>query len=570
MDKLTIFLPDARQIKRLAMTLALLLTAGCATTDQDTGARDADGDASEVELHLAAAERLAGIGEYESALEEYLAAARGSADPEVARMVTRLAGRLQYWETAVAAAERWIELEPDNQNARGVRIVALVNLDRIDEAISALRERMRAEETAQDAWTRAALLLSAAVGDDQARTVFGRLVDEAGGSAPPGVVDHARSLLLWRSDLDDEALDHALDAAAASGRQDHRVWAAQLSTEGGRLEQALELYRTAREDDPDAQSLALAEAEVLRRLDRDEAALEVLRSVPPDRDVLYTLGVYLVELGREDEAIGAWERLADLAPDDDGDEHAFLVAQLAEVVNLEQAALEWYRRVEDGPRREQSILRRAVLQADRGDLAVARGLLERLRAEADGNMTVRTWLLESQLLREAGRPERAAEVLGGPLADNPGSVDLLYARALAAANAGNVRLAEQDLRRIIQMEPDNAIALNALGYTLADQTDRLQEAYRLIQRALELDPDDPATLDSMGWVLFKLGQPREAIGYLERALESDNDPEILAHVIEVEQALGRERSARERARRAREAFPDHRYLRSTLERLNLP
>ena len=153
------------------------------------------------------------------------------------------------------------------------------------------------------------------------------------------------------------------------------------------------------------------------------------------------------------------------------------------------------------------------------------------------------------------------------MANNPASIDLLYARALNAAAARNVDLAEQDLRRIIQMDGDNAMALNALGYTLTDLTDRHQEAYRLIQRALEIDPDDPATLDSMGWVLYRLGRPDEAVGYLRDALAGDRNGEILAHLIEVLHALGRENEARELARQGAEEFPDDPILQATIDRL---
>jgi Flp pilus assembly protein TadD len=99
--------------------------------------------------------------------------------------------------------------------------------------------------------------------------------------------------------------------------------------------------------------------------------------------------------------------------------------------------------------------------------------------------------------------DEAVELLGRALRESPNSIRLLYARGLNAVHADDLELAEQDFRRIIQMDGDNAMALNALGYTLTDRTNRHQEAYRLIRRALELEPDDPAILDSMGWVYFR-------------------------------------------------------------------
>ncbi|MCO6763729.1 tetratricopeptide repeat protein, partial [Streptomyces sp. EL5] len=78
---------------------------------------------------------------------------------------------------------------------------------------------------------------------------------------------------------------------------------------------------------------------------------------------------------------------------------------------------------------------------------------------------------------------------------------------------------EADLRYIIAHDPDNAMALNALGYTLADRTPRLAEARQLIDKAHQLSPDDPAILDSMGWIRYRQGQLADAERYLRQAYE---------------------------------------------------
>ncbi|MDZ7791886.1 MAG: hypothetical protein U5L08_15595, partial [Xanthomonadales bacterium] len=130
MDKQTILLPAARQIKHalLAGGLCLLLGA-CATSGQERaqeGADESQFSESEASFHIATAERLVDVGEYESALEEYLAAARASSDPQIAQMVTRLAARLENWSTAISAAERWIDLDQDADSAYHVGIIARV------------------------------------------------------------------------------------------------------------------------------------------------------------------------------------------------------------------------------------------------------------------------------------------------------------------------------------------------------------------------------------------------------------------------------------------------------------
>jgi tetratricopeptide (TPR) repeat protein len=137
---------------------------------------------------------------------------------------------------------------------------------------------------------------------------------------------------------------------------------------------------------------------------------------------------------------------------------------------------------------------------------------------------------------------------------------------MLAVGMDRVDLLEQDLRHILIEDPDHADALNALGYTLADRTDRLAEAYRFIQRALQLRPDEPAILDSMGWVLYRMGQADAAEPYLRKALEENFDAEIAAHLGEVLWELGRQDEARKVWQRALDEDPEHEYLLRVLGR----
>jgi Flp pilus assembly protein TadD len=140
---------------------------------------------------------------------------------------------------------------------------------------------------------------------------------------------------------------------------------------------------------------------------------------------------------------------------------------------------------------------------------------------------------------------------------------------MVAGELGHADILERDLGAILAADPDNASALNALGYTLADRGERLDEAHAMIERALTLRPDDPAILDSMGWVLFRLGRPAEALPWLRRALELADDGEIAAHLGEVLWNLGERSEARRVWRRAQEQTPDNKHLQRTLERHGL-
>lgn len=110
---------------------------------------------------------------------------------------------------------------------------------------------------------------------------------------------------------------------------------------------------------------------------------------------------------------------------------------------------------------------------------------------------------------------------------------VLYQQAMEDYQAENYALMEDKLKQILAFAPNNSTALNALGYTLVDKTDRLTEGYDYIKAALKQQPDSAAIQDSYGWALFKLNQPEEALTYLQKAYQQLADDEIAQHLYEV-------------------------------------
>src|SRR5690606_16059187 len=113
---------------------------------------------------------------------------------------------------------------------------------------------------------------------------------------------------------------------------------------------------------------------------------------------------------------------------------------------------------------------------------------------------------------------------------------------------------------------DNVAALNALGYTLADRTERYGEALELIDRARVAEPGNAAIIDSYGWVLYRLGRLDEALVELRRAYTLQKDAEIAAHIAEVLWVMERREEARKYFDDARRLDPDNRSLQRALEK----
>jgi tetratricopeptide (TPR) repeat protein len=139
---------------------------------------------------------------------------------------------------------------------------------------------------------------------------------------------------------------------------------------------------------------------------------------------------------------------------------------------------------------------------------------------------------------------------------------------MLAEKMGRMDLLEADLKTVIKHDPTNADVLNALGYTLADRTNRYQEAHDYIKRALDLSPDNFYILDSMGWVLYRMGRLEESVQYLRRAKALNDDPEVSAHLSEVLWVKGDKEEAREVLDSALKTTPEDEKLLEVLKRLN--
>jgi outer membrane biogenesis lipoprotein LolB len=149
----------------------------------------------------------------------------------------------------------------------------------------------------------------------------------------------------------------------------------------------------------------------------------------------------------------------------------------------------------------------------------------------------------------------------------PTNPQILYTYSLAAEKSGQFEVMEKTLRTLIERNPNDIQALNALGYSLADRNVKLKEAYELILRAHNLDPKDPFILDSLGWVNFRLGNQELALKQLQEAFRIKPEADIAAHLGEVLWALNRPMEAEEAWRQGELIDANNSTLRETLKRL---
>jgi len=521
-------------------------------------------------------------GDVGLAARAYLEAARDAQDPRLARRSTEIAisGRLR--SQAQEAARLWSALDPSAERPRQI-IAALASgestaqlADPATEDLRTRLERLLQEASASGQGVGEVFLqlnrAFAQQSDKQAVLALIRDIAKPYGKAPEA--HFAVALAAYNAMGDDpeigaEAL-REVDAALAL-RPDWERGALLKSEILGRrlpgdaigyLESFLKAQPTSK---PVAGALAQLYADQ-KRYAEARAVLQKLLDREPDSPELM-FGVAAVALQMKDYA-GAEALLLKLKAANYGEPGVvdLYLAQVAEETKRYDDAIARYKTITEGDRAWLAKLRIGTLYGKQKKIEEGRRWFAELPAVTlEQRVQVRQG--EAQMLREAGDDAGALRSLQLALVEFPDTPDLIYDLAMVAEKLNQVEEAQRHLTRLVELKPDDAQALNALGYTLVDRTTRTQEGYDLIEKAHKLSPSDPFILDSLGWALYRLGRLPEAESYLRRALAERPDAEIAAHLGEVLWAKGDRDMARAIWQPQLESNPDNAVLKETVRRL---
>lgn len=507
-------------------------------------------------------------GYFDTAMENMLIVARQIDNPEVAERLTRISIYAKNLEMGKQAVQRWLELEPADEEA--LHIAAELELKRgdSDAALHYIRRIVALGNDQQGSgFISVVRLLSTEKDQATALKLMQRLVDEH--KHDPYAIFAYGSLALHFREYD--SAKHLLKSALILKPDLHDAMVAKvrIMQAQGEVEQASKMLAEALQRYPHVKVLQLAYGRLLVNAKQYEMAVahyeKVLLTFSYSEEVVYMLALLTLDLKQ----LVASERYLNrlLEHGDRLDEAHYYLGRIAELREQHKEAIHYYRGITQGSYYIDAQTRVAFMLGKLGQIQQARRHLQGLRAvNPEVSMQLKYYLVESEILREHDLYEESLHVLTQALSLIPQSNELLYARALVAEKLNKLEMTEQDLRAILVREPENADALNALGYTLANRTSRHDEAYTLIKEAMRLKPDDAAITDSMGWVLYHLGQHREAIHHLRKALLLQQDPEIAAHLGEVLWISGNQDAAREIWQKALESTPGHEGLLEIMQR----
>lgn len=472
-------------------------------------------------------------GNPELAAKLYMELAETTQDPRVARRAAQLAFDAHRPDQAVPALKLWLKLDPASKQAREGLVTALLTGGRLDEAEPYIRELLAARP---DAAGRMLVQLYPLLARYPDRNAVYALLRDLAAPYPKSAEAH------W-------VLAQAADAAGQNGV-------------------ALDEVRQARTLRPDWELGVLAEAQLLARTDPKQS-LDVLKKYldthpeasesrlfytrglvdqkqypearaefqkllaehPDNADLAFASAMLSIQMGELDRAEGELRKALENGKQDPGTVYYYL-GQLDEEMKRNDEALDNYRKVTDGEYAYSARLRIAYLLYKGGKLKEARECLQQTPAR-NNQQRVELLSAEANMLRDSGHVETAYQVMKRGLEKLPNHPELLYETGMLANQLGKYAEFEQMMRKVIELSPDQAQAYNAMGYSLLERNERVQEGMKLVQKAFELAPGDAAIMDSVGWGYYRLGDLSRSLDFLHRAYTALPDPEIAAHLGEV-------------------------------------
>ncbi|SFL85472.1 Tetratricopeptide repeat-containing protein [Halopseudomonas pachastrellae] len=500
---------------------------------------------------------------FDLALDNYLRQARRTRDAGISERALRVAEFLGNEPAALEMARLWVEVAPQDPEALRSAAIHLARTGRHEQAMDMMQRALEQHgETHFDF-----LALAAADTDATTRNALLDSLERMTERFPDNTqLVFARALLLQQANRNDEALalleDHPHTDEAPPAILLHSRLVAEHDTE-----EATEILYRGLQRFPDDTRLRLMLARTLvsegNFADARTQYAKLARDNPDEADLQLSLGLIELELGEASDAVIHLQNTLQLAPGNNTARYHLGNAYLA-ADRPDDALLTW-QSIDSGTELLTSRVQMARLLLEQNRIAALQAQLQQDRDQHPQH-GLALFQIEIEALLP-NHPELAIQQANTALQAYPNDSNLLYSRAMLHEMLGNPRGLEEDLGAIIAREPDNAMALNALGYTLADRNQRLEEALALIKRAAALDPSDPAIQDSLGWVYYRLGDLDRAEALLRDAYAAYPDQEVAAHLGEVLWRQGKEREARRVWREALEHSPDSQLIPATRDRL---
>ena len=500
------------------------------------------------------------------ALDNYSVQAQKTRDPAVAERATRIAQYLRDSDEILSSARLWREISPENPEPYQIEASMLLHKGKYEDALPLIQKALD-----YDALRTLALIRNQSenINSQTSSGYISMLEAYKKSHKPRSDLALTLALLYKASNQTGQALasfNQALDINPEN--PEALIQKAELLRLEKDLDGALTMIKSAFKQQPENKQLNILYTQLLFQTNHIQEATQQAESLLDknikDKQLTYYLALLLLENEQLTTAQKAFKHLL-IIEENDSSPH-FYLGHIAQAQKNNKQAIEHYISVKEGPNILQALTRAVALLESDQNKAQVQQILKDARASLPSQAT-QIFTIEAEWLNLHNYSDEAFTLIEDALSITPDNTTLLYTRAMMIEST-NFPQAEKDLRQVLTLDPDNATALNALGYTLLLHTDRFTEAHQLIQTALNLEPEDPAILDSMGWVLHKMGRSQEALPYLEKAHALYSDPEVSSHLIQVYWATDQKDKAKTLLESAHKENPGNPFLDEAMQAID--
>ncbi len=521
----------------------------------------------EILYTLLTAELAGQRGQYDIALDGYMEVAKRTQDPKFSERAVMIAMYVKNSNKTKEALNLWLRQDPKNLSARKIAALLALRTGNKSEAT----EHLNAMIVFDSAGFESALLELTGVIEKEGRVdIIGDVLDELSKQHKDKAEIYFIQSLLALQKKDKNLAETKIQQALRLKPDWEKalILQAQIAVFSGDLDKAKLLLSDASDKYPENSKINRMLAQILIKTGGYKEAIEVYQKIiltdPKDVESQFAEGLVYLQLDQDQQAQDIFKKMLDQP--DWRYQACFYLGKIEEKQGHLKKALSWFDEVIDGPFVfDASVSAISLLQKERR-LEEANSRLSLLQIKFP-KQKLRLVLVQADLYNQQKKYEEALAILTNGLIDFPDQKELLYTRALIAERVNKFDMAEIDLKKILEIDPNNVEALNALGYTLLNNPSRYAEAEKFLRKALALEPNEAVIIDSYGWLQFKLGNFEAALKYLQQAYEKQPENEIAAHLAEVLWVLDRKDEAKKIFNKAIKGSLDDEYLQDFQRRI---
>jgi len=492
-------------------------------------------------------------------------------DPENVFLLRRMAlllKQLKKNEEALVYAEKCVTLEPEEEGHYLLVAEIAGLLGREDEAIRAYEKALEINPEHKRPRLILTTLLIKNQAYDRALGQLARIIEQD----PNLVLAHYyRGRVFLEMGNPSRSEESYLEALRLNQRMEPALFdLGSLYQMQGRFDKAVEIYERLIDYYPVNMTVRERLIDLYYKLDREEAAKKQLEEIKgqskPGERARQSLGLIYLRHGKLDESIAELDMIVQAWPKDDKSRY-YLASAYEERGDLDQA-LTHFQKLEAGSDYFANAQMHIAYIFDAQDKEEEAEAVLRKALSMDQEKE-EIYLMLGSILEGQEKYADAISIIQEGMKHYPRNAEFVFRLGVVLDKSGEKEASLEQMRHVLEIEPDHADALNYIGYTYAEQGIRLDEAFALIQKALQIKPESGYIIDSLGWVYFQKGEYEEALKHLQRAAAiQPEDPTIAEHLGDVYAKNGMYGKALEAYTRALDMdHPDSKAVRAKIDEI---